>query len=86
LEEETVKKIEDEPHAAETLRVRVGGPELDEWIAEQLGISLEELRRPLDLHELWEVCRPAEDEAGRLHHERLYARLAVRSRISREGR
>jgi hypothetical protein len=56
----------------------------NEQIAQQLGISAEELCRPLELHELWQVCRPAESEAEKLHRECLYARLAVQARIRRE--
>lgn len=69
----------------DALMVRVGPPELDAHVAQQLGISVDELHRPLELHELWEVCRPAESEVEELHHECLYARLAVQARIRREG-
>ena len=59
--------------------------EADEQIAQQLGIRIEELRRPLALHELWEVCRPAQSEVEKLHRERLYARITVQARIRRVG-
>lgn len=68
----------------DTFTVRVGGPDLDEGIAQQLGITVEELRRPLMLQELWQVYRPAESQAEKLHRETLYARLAVQARVRRE--
>jgi hypothetical protein len=86
VDEEITQSDEKESLSQDILKIRVGVPEADEWVAQQLGISVEELRRPLEFTELWEVCRPAQSEAEKLHHERLYARLAVQARIGREGR